>query len=76
MQYIPQANAANNFFATSAASAHLTDNKGGIRGDLNTRYGNFFAYYLHRQFLAQRPLWQWSNHSRLYISEPGGRAHR
>jgi len=55
MQYIPQANAASNFFATSAASAHLTDNKGGIRGDLNTRYGNFFAYYFIDSFSLNDP---------------------
>lgn len=55
LQYIPQANTANNFFATAAASAHLTDNKGGIRGDLNTRFGNFFGYYFIDQFSLNDP---------------------
>ncbi|MEG9437571.1 TonB-dependent receptor [Edaphobacter sp. HDX4] len=55
LQYIPQANSANNFFATAAASANLTDNKGGLRGDLNTRFGNFFGYYFIDQFSQEDP---------------------
>lgn len=55
LQYIPQSNAANNYFATAAASAHLTDNKGGIRGDLTTRFGNLFGYYFIDQFSLNDP---------------------
>ncbi|QNI36641.1 carboxypeptidase regulatory-like domain-containing protein [Edaphobacter albus] len=55
LQYIPQANIGDDVFATAAVSAHLTDNKGGIRGDLNTRFGNFFGYYFIDQFSLNDP---------------------
>jgi hypothetical protein len=55
LQYIPQANTPGNFFATAASSANLTDNKGGMRGDLNTRLGNFFGYYFFDQFSVNDP---------------------
>ena len=42
---IPQPNAPNNFFETSQYAQTLSDNKGGIRIDQNTRFGTLFAYY-------------------------------
>ena len=58
LQYVPQSNTANSYFETSAASAHLTDYKGSIRGDLNTRLGKSLWLLLRRQFHAERSVWQ------------------
>lgn len=55
LQYIPVANTANNFYATSAASARLSDNKGGFRADLVTRFGSVFGYYFIDQFSLTDP---------------------
>ena len=55
LQYVPQSNTANSYFETSAASAHLTDYKGSIRGDLNTRLGNLFGYYFVDNFTLSDP---------------------
>ena len=47
MKYIPLPNRTQSgtpFYATSAFDETLTDNKGGLRVDANTRYGALFAY--------------------------------
>jgi len=44
-KYIPAANSPDGFFTTSANSSSLTDYKGAIRVDGNTRYGQLFGYY-------------------------------
>ena len=45
LQFIPQPNAADNFFQTSAGAQKLRDDKGGVRIDQNTRFGTLFGYY-------------------------------
>ena len=55
LKYIPTANAAGNFYQTSAYSAHLADYKGAGRFDLNTRFGNFFMYYYQDSFSVVDP---------------------
>ena len=55
LKYIPQPNAANNFFETSAAAQRLNDDKGGLRIDQNTRFGNFFAYYFYDDYALASP---------------------
>ena len=52
---VPQANSGSSFFQTSAFSARLADYKGGIRADLNTRFGNIFAYYFLDDFANNDP---------------------
>ena len=52
---IPQPNAPNNFFNTSAYAKTLRDDKGGIRIDQNTRFGTFFAYYFIDDYLLNDP---------------------
>ncbi|HEX3741262.1 MAG TPA: carboxypeptidase regulatory-like domain-containing protein [Terriglobales bacterium] len=52
---IPHPNAANNFFETSAYAQKLRDDKGGIRIDQNTRFGNFFAYYFADDYSLDSP---------------------
>ena len=52
---IPQPNAPNNFFETSSYAQKLSDNKGGVRIDQNTRFGDFFAYYFIDDYLLNSP---------------------
>ncbi len=52
---IPQPNAPNNFFETSSFAQKLSDNKGGVRIDQNTRFGDFFAYYFIDDYLLNSP---------------------
>ena len=52
---IPQPNAPNNFFETSAYARQLSDNKGGVRVDQNTRLGALFAYYFIDDYLLNDP---------------------
>lgn len=52
---IPQPNAPNNFFETSAYPKKLRDDKGGIRIDQNTRFGMLFAYYFADDYLLNDP---------------------
>jgi len=52
---IPPPNAPNNFFNTSKYAQKLRDDKGGIRIDQNTRFGNFFAYYFADDYLLNSP---------------------
>ncbi len=52
---IPQANASDNFFVTSAYAQKLRDDKGGIRIDQNTRFGMLFGYYFADDYLLNSP---------------------
>jgi len=52
---IPQPNASNNFFETSAYPRKLRDDKGGVRIDQNTRFGTLFAYYFADDYLLNDP---------------------
>ena len=52
---IPQPNAPNNFFNTSAYSQKLRDDKGGLRIDQSTRFGMIFAYYFADDYLLNSP---------------------
>ncbi len=51
---IPQPNNGN-FLTTSAYAQKLSDDKGGIRVDQNTRSGNFFAYYFIDDYTLNSP---------------------
>lgn len=55
LKYIPRSNSANSYFQTSAASARLSDYKGGARVDLNTRFGTIFGYYFLDNFTSTDP---------------------
>jgi Carboxypeptidase regulatory-like domain len=60
MKYIPQPNRTQSgtpFYATSAFDETLTDNKGGLRIDANTRYGSLFGYYFFDKFDSINPYW-------------------
>jgi hypothetical protein len=52
---IPQPNAPNNFFESSQYAQTLNNNKGGIRVDQNTRFGNLFAYYFLDNYTLNDP---------------------
>ena len=52
---IPQPNAPNNVFNTSAYAQKLRDDKGGVRVDQNTRFGMIFAYYFADDYLLNSP---------------------
>ncbi len=46
LKYIPSPNVpGQNAFETSAFAGTLSENKGGIRVDMNTRFGSLFGYY-------------------------------
>ena len=45
LQYIPQPNTGPSQFATSAYDQTVRDDKGGVRIDANTRFGQIFGYY-------------------------------
>ena len=45
LQYIPAPNSGLNTFATSSYNQTLSDNKGGLRVDADTRFGLLAAYY-------------------------------
>ncbi|HXY52930.1 MAG TPA: carboxypeptidase regulatory-like domain-containing protein [Terriglobales bacterium] len=55
LNLIPQPNAPNNYFDTSAYARTLRDDKGGIRVDQNTRFGTLFAYYFIDDYLLNDP---------------------
>jgi Carboxypeptidase regulatory-like domain/TonB dependent receptor-like, beta-barrel len=55
LNLIPQPNAPNNFFNTSAYAQKLRDDKGGIRVDQNSRFGTFFAYYFADDYTLNSP---------------------
>jgi Carboxypeptidase regulatory-like domain/TonB dependent receptor len=52
---IPEPNAPNNFYETSAYAQRLSDDKGGIRIDQTTRFGNLFGYYFIDNYLLNSP---------------------
>jgi hypothetical protein len=52
---IPQPNAPNNFFESSQYAQTLNNNKGGVRVDQNTRFGNLFAYYFLDNYTLDDP---------------------
>jgi hypothetical protein len=58
MKYIPTPNRIESgtpFYSTSAFNEMLTDNKGGIRVDANTRYGGLFGYYFFDKYDSINP---------------------
>jgi hypothetical protein len=66
LQYIPQPTQGFSLnggpaFETAAANGTLTDNKGGIRLDVNTHYGTLFGYYFLDQFTTLSPYTQGIN---------------
>ncbi len=52
---IPQPNAPNNFFVSTAYSQKLRDDKGGVRVDQNTSFGTLFGYYFADDYLLNSP---------------------
>ena len=55
LQYIPQPNAPDNFFETSAFAQRLRDDKGGVRIDQSTRIGMLFGYYFADDYSLDSP---------------------
>ncbi|MFY9528295.1 MAG: TonB-dependent receptor [Candidatus Acidiferrales bacterium] len=55
LQFVPKPNAPSNTFNTSAFNQRLTDDKGGIRVDGNTRFGMLSAYYFMDDYLRDDP---------------------
>jgi hypothetical protein len=58
LQYIPQSNAVNNgapTYQTAAFNGKLSDDKGGIRIDVNTHFGALFGYYFRDKFTTTTP---------------------
>ena len=52
---IPQPNAPNNFFVSSGYAQTLRDDKGGVRIDQTSRFGNLFGYYFIDDYLLNSP---------------------
>jgi len=55
LQYIPMPNQGSNVFSTSAKNQTLRDDKGGIRIDANTAWGNLAAYYTLDDYFMDDP---------------------
>src|SRR5581483_10391398 len=55
LQFIPEPNAPNNFFVTSASAQTLRDDKGGVRVDQNTSFGSLFGYYFNDDYSLDTP---------------------
>jgi hypothetical protein len=55
LQYIPTSNLPGNEFATSVNNQTLSDDKGALRFDANTRWGLFSAYYFLDNFSQNNP---------------------
>jgi Carboxypeptidase regulatory-like domain len=56
LKYIPAPNSADGgHYQTAAFPATLSDNKYGIRGDVNTRFGQAFAYFFQDKFNGVNP---------------------
>jgi Carboxypeptidase regulatory-like domain len=56
LKYIPAPNSADGtHYQTAAFPATLSDNKYGIRGDINTRVGQAFAYFFQDKFNGVNP---------------------
>ena len=55
LQYIPAPNQGSDFFSTSAQDKTLRDDKGAVRIDANTRWGNLSAYYFVDDYYLNDP---------------------
>ena len=55
LPFVPQSNSSTGNFTTNAFNEHLRDDKGGIRVDENTRYGQIFGYYFLDDYLRNDP---------------------
>jgi Carboxypeptidase regulatory-like domain/TonB dependent receptor len=55
LQFIPQPNAPDDFFETSQFAQRLRDDKGGVRIDQNSRFGNLFVYYFNDDYTLNSP---------------------
>jgi hypothetical protein len=55
LQYIPQPNTGPSQFATSAFNQTVRDDKGGVRIDANTRFGQVFGYYFIDDYNLDNP---------------------
>lgn len=55
VQYIPAPDQGSNVFSTSAENQTLRDDKGGIRIDANTGWGNLSAYYFLDDYFMNDP---------------------
>ena len=52
---VPKPNQPGNFFSDSSYAQKLRDDKGGVRIDQNTRFGNIFGYYFADDYLLNSP---------------------
>jgi hypothetical protein len=55
LQYIPAPNLSNGFFSTSAGDETLRDDKGAMRVDASTRFGQLSAYYIADDYVLNNP---------------------
>jgi len=55
LQYIPQPNVGSSIFQTAAYKEGLNDDKGSLRMDDNTRFGNLSAYYFRDTYNVDNP---------------------
>src|ERR1700735_2399472 len=55
LPYIPQANIGTSEFDSANFDQIVRDDKGGVRLDANTHYGNFFAYYNGDNYFLNNP---------------------
>jgi hypothetical protein len=55
LQYIPTPNQGANFFSTAAENERLRDNKGAVKIDTNTPWGNLAAYYFIDGYFTNNP---------------------
>jgi hypothetical protein len=55
MEYIPLPNRGTSTFTTSAHDQDLRDDKGAVRGDVNTRWGALSAYYFSDDYSSDDP---------------------
>lgn len=55
LQYIPQPNVGTSIFQTAAYKERLNDDKGALRLDGNTRYGNLSAYFFLDSYDVNNP---------------------
>ncbi len=55
LQYIPAPNLSNGFFSTSAVDETLRDDKGAMRVDASTRFGQLSAYYFADDYVLNNP---------------------
>ncbi len=55
LQYIPAPNLQNGYFSTSAVDQTLRDDKGALRLDANTRFGELSGYYVADDYALNNP---------------------